>query len=296
MTIQQLAFFREACRCGSFSKAAAKLFISQQGLSAAISRLEEEFSSKLLDRSSRGVQPTEEGRFLLTQAEIILKADDACKQYFNAKKPCQVLRIASTFGALPEFGEAALNRFSEENPGIRLEIAEFPDKMCDNAVQSGWADAGFSVWPVDTETFDAVRLFTSSMCLLVNRRHPFARKGSVSVTELNGQSMVIPNNSFKPPLLFLERCREVGIEPNIRRRVGEIFTVHRLVLTHPDYIGLTVESVVRSDENPNLVLVPFADFRLDWTVCLIRRKKDACEAAKRLEKSLTEGSGIKDIS
>ena len=286
MTIQQLVLFREACRCGSFSKAAEKLFISQQGLSAAISRLEEEFSCRLLLRSSRGVQPTEDGRFLLSQAETILKANDDCIRYFGARTPNRVLRIASTFGALPEFAEAALNRFTEENPDIRLEIAEFPDKMCDNAVQSGWADAGFSVWPVDPEVFDAVQLFTSRMCLLVNREHPFARKESVSVAELNGQSMVIPNSGFKPPARFLERCGEAGVEPNIRRRVGEIFTVHRLVLTHPDYIGLTVESVVRSDENPNLVQLPFADFQLDWTVCLIRRKGDTGEAAELLKNSL----------
>ena len=87
MTIQQLVLFREACRCGSFSKAAEKLFISQQGLSAAISRLEEEFSCRLLLRSSRGVQPTEDGRFLLSQAETILKANDhtACTRKMSSE-------------------------------------------------------------------------------------------------------------------------------------------------------------------------------------------------------------------
>lgn len=287
MTIQQLLIFREVCRSGSLSRAAKKLFISQQGLSSAISRLEKEYSCRLLIRSAKGVVPTEEGRFLLSQSEVILKANDDCARYFASHRPVQQLRIASTFGALPEFAEAALNRFAVQNPGVKLEISEFPDVMCDDAVESGRADAGFSVWPVDEDKFRAVKLFSSRMCLLVNSGHCFSGRESLSVAELDRRDMVIPNNSFKPPRRFLEFCAEQGAEPNIRRRVGEIFTIHRLVLTHPGYIGLTVESVVQSDPNPNLIPLPFADFRLEWTVCLIRRKEETAPLLERLEKSLT---------
>lgn len=286
MTIQQLMFFEEACRSGSFSKAAGRLFISQQGLSSAISNLEKELSCPLLLRSPKGVTPTEEGRFLLSQARIILAANAACTQYFAARRPTQVLHLASAFGALPEFADAALSRFAEQYPNVRLEITEYTDKLCDSAVESGNADVGLSVMPVDTERFSAVKLFSSKMCLLVNRSHPLAGKGAIPIGELDGVKMVIPDDSFKPPAVFLARCAAQSVKPDIRRRVGEIFTVHRLVLSHPTYVGLSVESVIRSDSNPDLVMLPFADFKLDWQVCLIRRKGESNETADLLEKSL----------
>ena len=286
MTIQQLLYFDEACRSGSFSKAASKLFISQQGLSTAISSLEKELGCPLLLRGPKGVTPTDAGRFLLDQAHIILAANTACAEYFAARRPQQVLRLASTFGALPEFADAALNRFAEQNPGIRLEISEYTDKLCDSAVEIGSADAGLSVLPVDGQLFSSVKLFSSRMCLLVNRSHPLAEKDAIPISDLDGMKMVIPNDSFKPPSVFLEHCAAQGVRPDIRRRVGEIFTVHRLVLSHPTYVGLSVESVVRSDSNPDLVMLSFADFKLDWQICLIRRKGESNETADLLEKSL----------
>ena len=286
MTIQQLLFFEEACRSGSLSKAAGKLFISQQGLSAAISSLEKELGCPLLVRGPKGVTPTEDGRFLLSQADVILEADRACTRYFAARRPVQVLRVACAFGALSEFADAALSRFTEQNPNIRLEITEYTDNLCDDAVRSGAADVGLSVLPVDTAQFSAVPLFSSKMCLLVHRSNPLAEKAAVSLAELNGVKMVIPDGSFKSPAVFLDHCAALGVRPDIRRRVGEIFTVHRLVLSHPTYVGLSVVSVVRSDNNPDLVLLPFADHAQDWVVCLIRRKGEGGAAIEALEKSL----------
>ena len=286
MTIQQLLFFEEACRSGSLSRAAGKLFISQQGLSAAISSLEKELGCPLLVRGPKGVTPTEDGRFLLSQADVILEADRACTRYFAARRPVQVLRVACAFGALSEFADAALSRFTEQNPNIRLEITEYTDNLCDGAVRSGAADVGLSVLPVDTAQFSAVPLFSSKMCLLVHRSNPLAEKAAVSLAELDGVKMVIPDGSFKSPAVFLDHCAALGVQPDIRRRVGEIFTVHRLVLSHPTYVGLSVVSVIRSDNNPDLVLLPFADHTQDWVVCLIRRKGEGGAAIEALEKSL----------
>ena len=286
MTIQQLMFFEEACRSGSLSRAAGKLFISQQGLSAAISSLEKELGCPLLVRGPKGVTPTEDGRFLLSQADVILEADRACTRYFAARRPVQVLRIACAFGALSEFADAALSRFTEQNPIIRLEITEYTDNLCDDAVRSGVADVGLSVLPVDTAQFSAVPLFSSKMCLLVHRSNPLAEKAAVSLAELDGVKMVIPDGSFKSPAVFLDHCAALGVQPDIRRRVGEIFTVHRLVLSHPTYVGLSVVSVIQSDNNPDLVLLPFADHTQDWVVCLIRRKGEGGAAIEALEKSL----------
>lgn len=51
MEIRQFTYVNMVAECGSMTKAAAKLFITQPALSNYISKLEEELGTKLFDRS-----------------------------------------------------------------------------------------------------------------------------------------------------------------------------------------------------------------------------------------------------
>lgn len=66
--------FYTVAQCGNISAAAKKLYISQPAVSKSISRLEENFSSPLLVRSSRGVALTENGHLLYRQLETAFQA------------------------------------------------------------------------------------------------------------------------------------------------------------------------------------------------------------------------------
>lgn len=66
--------FYTVAQCGTISAAAKKLYISQPAVSKSISRLEENFTSPLLIRSSRGVTLTENGRLLYRQLETAFQA------------------------------------------------------------------------------------------------------------------------------------------------------------------------------------------------------------------------------
>ena len=62
--LAQYRIFYEVARCGNISRAAKELYISQPAISKAISKLEENLSTKLFVRNSRGVQLTKEGSVL----------------------------------------------------------------------------------------------------------------------------------------------------------------------------------------------------------------------------------------
>lgn len=57
MEIRQFRYVNTVAECGSITKAAARLFISQPALSNYISKLEEELGTKLFDRTSAGRLP-----------------------------------------------------------------------------------------------------------------------------------------------------------------------------------------------------------------------------------------------
>lgn len=66
--------FYEVAECGNISTAAKKLFISQPAVSKSISKLEEEFSTPLFIRSSKGVKLTESGEILYKQLDCAFQA------------------------------------------------------------------------------------------------------------------------------------------------------------------------------------------------------------------------------
>lgn len=71
MELRQLRYFAAVAEAGSFTAAATVLHLSQPPLSVAIGKLESELGVRLLERSSRGVEPTSAGRHLLDGATRI---------------------------------------------------------------------------------------------------------------------------------------------------------------------------------------------------------------------------------
>ena len=72
LTTQLLQCVLEISRCGSISRAAQNLFISQPNLSTSVKALEESLGFHIFSRSSKGIVPTAEGRMFLKSAEIIV--------------------------------------------------------------------------------------------------------------------------------------------------------------------------------------------------------------------------------
>ena len=65
MTLQQLKYVSMVEKCGSFSRAAQKLYVSQPSISNLVNALEEELGITIFTRSSTGIAITNEGRELL---------------------------------------------------------------------------------------------------------------------------------------------------------------------------------------------------------------------------------------
>src|SRR5437764_8730624 len=72
MDFDQLITFLEVARQGSFSRAGEKVFRSQSAVSAQIRQLEQEYGTKLLDRSGKKVQLTPAGDVLFEYAARLI--------------------------------------------------------------------------------------------------------------------------------------------------------------------------------------------------------------------------------
>ena len=58
MRLNQLEYFLKVVECGSITKAAQELYLTQPSLTKAISSLEAEYNMKLFNRTSKGLSLT----------------------------------------------------------------------------------------------------------------------------------------------------------------------------------------------------------------------------------------------
>lgn len=97
MDFKQLSYLIDIAKTSSINTTAKRLFISQSTISESIKRLEQELDTKLLHRSHTGVELTNNGKFLLSQAIPIMEHYQQVLNYFNHKKnaPHGVLSIGA---------------------------------------------------------------------------------------------------------------------------------------------------------------------------------------------------------
>lgn len=96
MTLLQLKYMTAIVECGSISKAAKQLFITQPSLSSAVKELEEELGIEIFVRTSRGISLTADGTEFLGYARQILEQTELFEQHYKNKKPLRQVCSIST--------------------------------------------------------------------------------------------------------------------------------------------------------------------------------------------------------
>lgn len=126
--INDLIAFLAIAREGSFTKAAAKLGVSQSALSHTIRGLEERLGLRLLTRTTRSVAPTEAGERLLRTVGPRLDDIDAELAALSAlrDKPAGTIRITAGEHAVQTILWPAMQRMLPDYPDIRVEVVIDP--------------------------------------------------------------------------------------------------------------------------------------------------------------------------
>ena len=108
MEIRQLRYFVEICKYRNFTRAADACYISTQGISMAILRLENELNRQLFVRDKQGVTLTPAAEFLLPRAKKMLALNSECEAYFATGATHQsVLPVAFAPGSRWRCGSTA---------------------------------------------------------------------------------------------------------------------------------------------------------------------------------------------
>ncbi|GLH99485.1 LysR family transcriptional regulator [Phytohabitans aurantiacus] len=219
MQIQSLEVFHAVARHGSITVAARALRYTQSAVSRQIAALEAETGARLFDRLPRGVALTEEGRCLLGHADAVLDRLATAQRDLAALRGLGAgrLRVGAFPTAVAALVPRALSAFRAEYPEVTLSLVEgrtpqllerLADGDADVAVVSAPPDQ-----PLDGSRFALRHLLDERLLVAVPRTHRLARRRTVRLTELTGESFVVGSATAEETLL--RATLPSGFQPRI---------------------------------------------------------------------------------
>jgi DNA-binding transcriptional LysR family regulator len=123
MDLSHLSTFCTVVEAGSISKAAKELFVTQPAISLKVQELEEHYQVQLLDRTNKGISPTEVGLFVYGEAQKVMALMASIEREIElSRNPIEdiIVGASSTVGnsALP----CTLLIFRGKYPGYNITI------------------------------------------------------------------------------------------------------------------------------------------------------------------------------
>ena len=163
--------FYTVAKCGSLTKAAEELFISQPAVSQAIKQLENQLGGKLFNRTHRGMELTETGgKQIFSTVEKALKLfEEAESKYAELKDTATgVVRICASDTVSTHFLLPYIKEYHEKYPNVNLILQNGTSSETIELLKSNKGDIGFVNLPIDDSEIDlsntVMRLHDTFVC------------------------------------------------------------------------------------------------------------------------------------
>ena len=272
MELRHLRYFITVAEELNFSKAALKLYTAQPSLSQQIKDLEEDVGVKLLNRTKRKVELTEEGAVFLEQARLTLaQADKAvamARQVSQAKQ--QMLRIGFVPVAEMKIFPYILPNLRVQNSDLKIELLSLNNNEQMRLLKKGDLDLTFTRHNFNSDEIESQFVIREPLIFLLPKDHPLAKYERIPVKALNGIDFIIPSaeQSLTLNQAILDFAKANGIEINIVQKADNIlFNINSIGMglgctILPGYIApLTMDNTVI---RPLDVELPYLDLYVSY--------------------------------
>jgi DNA-binding transcriptional LysR family regulator len=183
--LAELETFLAVVELGSFSLAAKKLHVSQPSVTSRVQRLEASLRVKLLERTTRRVEPTAAGARLRDAAEQALQGlRDVLREFRDAaeadRRRVVVAATPMIATTLPPIIHAYCQRYTD----VEVRMLDVPYEQLVSSLEAGTADIGVAVLDADPGKFRFELLADEEILLVVPATHPLAGSQTVTIDEI----------------------------------------------------------------------------------------------------------------
>ncbi|MBL9171692.1 MAG: LysR family transcriptional regulator [Verrucomicrobiales bacterium] len=198
MQIESLKVFCDLAETESFTRAAQINGVTQSAVSQQISSLERQFKSLLIERSKKKFRLTREGQVLYEYSKQIIQTYEGLFSKLQEIKNVisGAIRVATIYSIglhdLPPY----LKKFLKSYPTVNVHVEYRRSNQVYDDVLSNVVDLGLVAYPNKDPKLEVVALRKDVMVLICHPEHPFAKRKTVKLGELNGMKFI----GFQPDI------------------------------------------------------------------------------------------------
>jgi DNA-binding transcriptional LysR family regulator len=236
LKLRDLDIVMAVIEAGTMGKAADNLNMSQPAVSKAIADLERTLGVPLLDRSRRGVEPTQYGRALAKRGVVVF---DELRQSvqdidFLADPTGGELRIGSTDFVAAGTVSVVIDRLSRQYPRIGFHVAsgtaatllrELTERNIELVI-------GRMYRMDDEEIMDVEVLYDDPLVVVADKQNPLSRRRTIKLGQLVDEPWALPPADTPSGSFMQDFFRRNGLGiPHITVRTYSFPLRHCLVAT-----------------------------------------------------------------
>lgn len=295
LNLHLFRMFATVVRTGSFSRAAEVLNISQPAISKGVRDFELQVGCRLLNRTPKGVVPTEEGLALSRHAEALFAVERAAEDELSALRGLHngSLRIGASTTIATYMLARYLGAFHRAHPDVDLYVVSANTRDIADQMARQDIDIALVEGPVEGRNLTAVPWQTDVMTLIVAPDHAFAREtGPIDPERLQDEIMIIrePGSGTREVVATALAAR--GIEPTRTLEVGSTEAIKQVVAAGVGASIVSAASIVDQTAQARLKAIPMRGLTIERTLWQLKPSgRVAMPAARVFEKLLNHPDG-----
>jgi DNA-binding transcriptional LysR family regulator len=274
MELDQLRLFVDLVREQSFTKVAERNYLTQPAVSLRIQKLEEELDTRLLERTTRRVLVTEDGRILNEYAREILRQVDEVRSVLleRQEKMVGVIRLATVHSVglheLPVFLKAFINAYPQVNFHIDYQLSD----LVYHLVQEGEADLGVVAYPEPRANLETIPFLEDELVVICSPEHALARQDSVRLRELHEAAFIAFEEGIPTRRAIDAVLKRHGVRIQIKMQCDNIEILKKMVEVG---LGISVVPAFSAQQEVRLgtlKCLPISNYSFKRPLSIVHRK------------------------
>jgi len=281
ITLQQMEALISIIEERTFSGAARKMSLTQPSLTKHIKNVEGLLGARILNRQSRGITLTPEGKILYDYAKRILKLREEAKEKIQRVRENETGNIFISASTIPAtyILPRVLSDFRKARPDIRFYMQNADSDEVIEMITGNRGEVGFVGKDPRSSRLHAEALWKDRLVLAVPSNHPFVKEGSVTLSELSREPFIVRERGSATREVF-EGCLRDQMKLtlasfNIISEVGSSEAVKEAVIAGLGVSVISMHAVAREIDGGLIVEVPLKGCRIERYFYVIYRRQFA---------------------
>lgn len=277
MKIEQIRYLVAIAEHRSINQAAQALYVSQPTLSKSIKSLETELGVLLINRSKTGITLTDEGERIYHDAKAVLPI---ISEWYHLANTTQTLsgtiHILITESAAIPFLENVFMNLHDNHPELHVLLETQRPKELLKAffhfkisVCALFDDVKCQLEKLaKNKDYIVEELFSEPLHVLVNNSNPLARKTSLTINDIKGETIATYSDTKDNPInhYFIDHFNWKNVLYfSSKERIFNAVQQHNAITLYPPFTTFQEDCI----KNNKIRVLPLTDYQIMSSYCLV---------------------------